>query len=174
MNPKWSLLFWFWPCFCRQAGVWRKQEARRLRPARQSENFALLVWVSNPTDELKLAGESLGLPVRWDAAQAAGLALAALVPVGETSFSPSAGIRGTDGDEGYNTAPAPSGELVLAAKSQHGLANGLYDARWALLVKGAVLKMKPPPRNCPRRANTSPASPGAKLTSFSRPGTYRG
>ena len=94
----------------------------------------LLLWASDLTDELKLAAESLQLPVRWNTAQRAGLTLAALVPNGKGSFTPSAEICGIDCDEGYKTVHVPPGELVLAARSQHGLANGLYDARRAWLV----------------------------------------
>ena len=67
--------------------------------------------------------------------QSAAKAPASGEQISTTSFTPSGEIRGTDCDEGYETIRAPSGELVLAARSQHGLANGLYDARRALLVE---------------------------------------
>ncbi len=97
-------------------------------------DFGLTVWVSKPTEELRLAAALLKLPVNWQTTPRDGLSWATIRPREIQPFAPSDHLRGSECSEGYEVAHNASGELILAAKSQRGLANGLYDARRALLV----------------------------------------
>lgn len=116
-------------------------EPSRNEPAPDGDRLVcglgLTVWVSKPSEELRLAAASLGLPVDWRTSAGDRLSSAALARRDVAHHVPPDRLRGSDCGEGYEVAPDASGSLLLAASSQHGLANGLYDARRALLAADA-------------------------------------
>jgi len=106
-------------------------------PARtRTGDLVLLVWAEEPNDELRLAASSLGLPVRWqDQEQDVPLGAVVTERKRESPARPSRASADL-GPDAYEVTRAPSGDLCIAARSRHGLANGLYDTRRALLCKG--------------------------------------
>ena len=105
----------------------------------KTESLVLFLSVHDPTDEVKLALEALGLPTRRQAA-ARGVFAAAVAEAKQGEPKTSGEVSATKSPEGYSVLHGGGGELRLAARTQHGLANGLYDVRRALLLKGARLQ----------------------------------
>ena len=100
--------------------------------------LTLVLAVSKPGDEIELAIGALGLPVHRLAGKE-GLHAAVIAGKGQGDPQSSDEVEAAESAEGYSVAHGAAGELRLVARTRHGLANGLYDVRRALLVKGGQL-----------------------------------
>ncbi len=101
--------------------------------AQEIERITLTLSVNNVGDELKAALDSLALPTYRESSKTS--TFAAVIGVEKRSkleFLDK--IKPTGSGESYHVVHGPSGELGLVAQSQHGLANGIYDVRRALLL----------------------------------------
>ena len=97
---------WRWAACCRaawSAGPQKHEPAPH--PKTLSRDFRLAVWVSKPTEELRLAAASLKLPVDWRTTPGDGLSWAAIVPRETRPSAPSDRLRGSECSEGYEVAP---------------------------------------------------------------------
>ena len=101
-------------------------------------DLTLVLAVSKPGDEIELAIGALGLPVRRLSGKE-GLHAAVIAGKGQGDPQSSDEVEAAESAEGYSVAHGAAGELRLVARTRHGLANGLYDVRRALLVKGGQL-----------------------------------
>ena len=103
-------------------------------------HLSLHVFVDEPTDETKLAVQELGLPASWHDGGTKDRLVAIIVGGTDVKPEPLADVEPPTSLEGYRVAADTSGHLQLLGRTQHGLANGIYDARRALLVAGKQIR----------------------------------
>ncbi len=100
---------------------------------KKTHDLTLFLLMPDPSAEVNAAVKSLGLPIRRQEGREG--TFVAVVGTGETGdLKLLNGLKPTRSNEGYRVVHGPLGELWLASRTQHGLANGLYDVRRALLV----------------------------------------
>ena len=110
-------------------------------PARYTPaNPQIVIFAAEPTDELRLAAASVGLPVEWREFSGKGQTFAVIGQrqrmLAETRRGGNgklAGIEGSQDPEGYQVLFRLQ-ELIIVANSQRGVANGLYEFRRRLLA----------------------------------------
>ncbi len=116
-----------------QQGLQRQTGNANLANHETTRDFTLFLMATDPSDELDFAVRSLGLPTRQREGKK-GMFIAVVQAGKEADLKPPGELQADESDEGYRVVHGAAGQLCLASTTQHGLANGLYDARRALLA----------------------------------------
>ncbi|MCF6310860.1 MAG: hypothetical protein L3J39_00260 [Verrucomicrobiales bacterium] len=103
------------------------------------QNFTLTLSTDEVGDELDAALDSLALPIYRGSSENS--AFSVIIGVGgKSNFKFLNKVKPSGSSEAYQVIHAASGELGLVAQTQHGLANGIYDLRRAILLASPEVK----------------------------------
>ena len=105
-------------------------KAKRVPVRYTPANSQIVIFADHPTDELRMAAASVGLPVKWRESSGKERTVAVIGRGGSWNF---AGMEGSQNPEGYQVVNRRL-DLIIMANSQRGVANGLYDFRRSLLA----------------------------------------